>query len=192
MMNLVVRGLRFLMLLALTGATGVSGQSPGLVALHRVGPGPPPSVEPKGIFHHSHWGLDSTFEGPPAGSHWDRYLWFRYTGCPATLRGAFRLTVYVSRSPLGVPPYRHNARYRRQYTRTIVDLRESDTATYTFPVTSRRYYPIHVVIPATAGCQSWQSDVGCDPDAVPACTPPSSSDEHQLRLREHAVMVSGP
>lgn len=191
MAAIIVHSIRVLTLLVLTATVGPTAQSPGLITLHRVGPGPTASEVHESTFRHSGWLENSTFEGQPAGSRWNSYLWFRYSHCPATARGAFRLTVYVSRSPLGVPPYRHSARYRRQYARTIIDLRESDDATYTFPVAARRYYPFHIVIPGAAGCQSWQMDAGYYPDVIPACRPSSAGDGRRRELRDHLGSTFG-
>ena len=64
---------------------------------------------------------------------------FRYTGCPSTPHGAFRLSL----TPAGDPAHQQ----------TLVDYRTADTRT--FRIDAGLSYVLRVAIPAPHGCHHW-------------------------------------
>jgi hypothetical protein len=85
-------------------------------------------------------------------------VWFTYSGCPQTSRGAFRLTVYqtsakppglVQRTVQSVPRKAHQVAKTRVYWRT------SGGGTYTFNGRGERFNYYRFDIPSERGCQYW-------------------------------------
>lgn len=119
---------------------------PPLVTLQRVGPAPPEEQAPPAVEGQHFSQVVSSYQDLSAGSS---NVWIRYSRCPATSRGAFRLTLYAAP---GQPYQQHPA---TQYSHTLIDRRQSDSASYDFPGRMTTTYYFHVVIPGKRGCRSW-------------------------------------
>jgi hypothetical protein len=130
------------------------------VTLKRTGPAPlPPGAQTSGAFY----GLTGLHRSGETLGYIDRYsgpwpVFFKYHGCPVTKRGAFRLTVYRARPRValhgpGLGVWGPGAWHL--FSRTLVDRKTSDSATYTYPGTPSTYYLYRVVIPDGRGCASW-------------------------------------
>jgi hypothetical protein len=91
-----------------------------------------------------HWSASiSNFD---AGSSQPWHVGLAYQGCPRTRAGAIRLTVYMARGP---------ATKRTQYSRTVVDRKGSDSATYAFPGKANTEFFYQVDVPSAHGCSAW-------------------------------------
>lgn len=122
-----------------------------LIRLYRVGSAPPSAYLDPQIFRRSQW-IGSPVMGIPSRTSAPGHFWFRYSHCPVTARGAFRLTVYESVDEGPSPSSRRPVRTLKQFSMTLVDWRLSDNADYMFWARGQRYYYYHVEIPAAKGC----------------------------------------
>jgi hypothetical protein len=81
-----------------------------------------------------------------AGSSQPWHVGLAYQECPRTRAGAIRLTVFVNKGL-------HTE--RTQYSRTVVDRKSSDSATYAFPGKANTEFVYQVDVPSAHGCQAW-------------------------------------
>lgn len=100
------------------------------------------AVSPFGMNRHR----SASISNLDAGSSQLWHVGLAYQGCPRTRAGAIRLTVYMARGP---------ATKRTQYSRTVVDRKGSDSATYAFPGQANTEFLYQVDVPSAHGCQAW-------------------------------------
>jgi hypothetical protein len=129
------------------GASGKARTS--LVALRRVHAEPVISplngsagISPFEMNRH----FSATISNFDAGSSQPWQVGLAYQGCPRTSAGAIRLTVYMSKGL---------TTKRTQYSRTVVDWKGSDSATYEFPGKANTEFFYKVDVPSARGCQAW-------------------------------------
>ncbi len=151
-----------LLLLALWGAhAAIAGYirhnpeavpRPGLVTLSISKPDPQWKTWLAGTHSQE---LDTYDDG---GHTWMVYV--RYSGCPVTSRGAFRVTVYgyaYKWNPIGQGSWVADfSKPAIRYSRTARDYQRSDSVMYTWPANFESTWEVHIEVPSRKGCVRWQ------------------------------------
>lgn len=89
--------------------------------------------------------------------------WFEYSDCQTTPLGAFRITVYEQpANPSGYDYSDFPSGLARQYTKTFVDRKPSDSLTFSWPLRGGKSYHTVVEVPGRLGCVQWKTDAGGD------------------------------